>query len=430
MSHNKIIFHDTGEEIDDQIALFKYFNHLRKNSTPSQVVYVVATNGIYTPGTSHGSACLSATRNEILHEYFPELNGKNVIRMGGSTVYIMSLSDLPTIQRETVEMLQIAPLTGVSVEFLRNNTLTRRVVMGEKPPTPSINTNKSWQHSVFHDSIAARINAEYVAQNEILRDVPTVFVSTKLCRKVPITHHLLLSLPSAFQTKILDKTFELLVGRVPPHSDFCEDVTVKGNAPFVERIRVATCLDHRDIPSDVVRLMELQCDSFVRSMKKCVCSGVMRKALLDIYKTVYLITGSLYDNKRKLRCAALTSFYRHLGTAVVMFVVSLVVGVLSVIFVQWNLTGAFILISVLGLLLFTLVKYQLTSEVCDFSLESLQHQEDAKGKFIIYVGTFRCDLTPAYDLVAMCEFIDRRHRGGVVDEDEVDHYIHRIQEMC
>lgn len=209
-----LIFTDVGEEIDDEIALFWFLNFVY--DVTKHDVTIVFTEGVV------GASITPVGRYEIFRKYFPHAPK--------SIHYIYELVELRKITGRVYDkMLQIAPLRGVPVDFLAQNTIKIIYLMGQRKPYPgSINTYKSFVKN-------RKAMNEYREQLKHLEDVETVSISTEICRKVPLTSKLVQKLPEEFCSQIFEKAYEQFVGRVEAHLPYCYEVTFQVNYKTIMR---------------------------------------------------------------------------------------------------------------------------------------------------------------------------------------------------
>ena len=384
-----IIFHDTDEELDDQTAIQKYIEYLANYSDKnhdiiSREVYFVATNGVY---KSHLN---SDERNKVLFEYFPQYYKEYFPgighQLGDSVIHFINIEEASELKDMEFRMLQIAPLTGLNPEFFKNNKVISRVLMGEKLPTPSLNTNKSWCNNL--DEERARIlDEEFKAQNEFLKDIPTRYITTTFARKIPFSYDTINSLPEHFKTKIFDKVFKLLVGRVPPNLGFCENVTIGANHPTIMSYLKSFDLSLEDGVEKTIKMtngkdllvypiIEEHCKQFIKNMKSCKDKEMMFEKLSDINKAVYLITDNLYENQYCINCHLIED----------------------------------------------------PKSTITFSADSIHNYSESYKRFMDLVAKYKPSLTPAYDVLAMYDFITNYEftEDYIIPMSETDKYIKGI----
>ena len=207
---NIIIFTDVGEEIDDEIALFWFFNYVY---TPEMSVTIVFTKGAANAEMS------PAERYEVFQTYFP--NAPTAI------TYIHELESMASIRDQVYDkMLQIAPLCGVPPIFFSQNTIMKLFLMGQHSGPGAVNTFKT-----FGKRDEGDVWVEYDAQMRELSAVNTVEIGTAISRLVPFTPSIVGKLPSEFKDQIFKKAYEQFVGRVPAFLSFCYGVTFGANYP-------------------------------------------------------------------------------------------------------------------------------------------------------------------------------------------------------
>jgi len=345
----EIIFHDIGEEIDDEIGIYKYFNYLRNNLHINRNIYIVATNGVYKAKLN------SNDRNKIFYNYFPEYVGQKSFKVGNSTIHILSIDEANKMSGYTLRVLQIAPLTGLQSSFFEKNTITSRVLMGECLPVPSINTNKSWCNNM-DEKEAVILNNNFLEQNYYLDKIPTRYITTTLARKVPFSFESIDSLPNYFKDPLFDKIFKLFVGRVHPSKGFCENVTCGANHPTV--LSYMNAFGIINLNTDMDSVIKEQIDVFMSKMK-CNDKEKMFNCLFDINRIVYIITGNIYSDA-------------NLG----------------------------------------------------FSADSLENYDESFNKFMNLVKKYKPTLTPAYDVLAMYDFIYNTHieKDYIISVSECNNY--------
>ena len=367
---NEVIFHDIDEELDDQTAIKKYIDFLEMNPQINRTIYLVATNGAYKSNLN------SDDRNTVLYSYFPEYSGLKSFREGSSTFHILNIEEVNKVTGMTFRMLQIAPLTGVSPEFFENNTIISRVLMGEHLPIPSLNTNKSWCNNMGEFE-AQQLDEYFTQQNVYLSDVPTRFITTTFARKVPFSFETIDNLPDHFKSKLYSKVFDMFVGRVPPQLGFCENVTCGANHPTALSYMKTFELDGHagqipiPVPSTAVAAVvgEIlkQVNEFTSQMINCKDKKTMTTKLFDINKIVYLVTGNVYS----------------------------------------KIDG----------------KYS-------FSPNSLENYDESFDKFMKLLTKYKPTLTPAYDVLAMYDFIHKEVECDyVIPLTECDTYTEGIKNM-
>jgi len=378
-----IIFHDTDEELDDQTAIQKYIKYLedywvKYNEVITKEVYFVATNGVYK------SPLNSDERNKVLFEYFPQYYKEYFPglghRVGETIIHFINIEEASALKDMEFRMLQIAPLTGLNPDFFKNNKVISRVLMGEKLPAPSLNTNKSWCNNLEEDE-ALLLDKEFKAQNEFLKDIPTRYITTTFARKIPFSYDTINSLPEHFKTKIFDKVFKLLVGRVPPNLGFCENVTIGANHPTIMSYLKSFNLSLEDAAEKTIKIptyddeilvysvIEIHCRYFVENMTSCKDKELMFEKLSEINKAVYLITGNLYKTQR----------------------------------------------------------YTMDT----FSADSIINYEESYKRFMDLVAKYKPSLTPAYDVLAMYDFITNYEftEEYIIPMSETDKYITGISQL-
>ena len=407
---NEVIFHDIDEELDDQTAIKKYIDFLEMNPQINRTIYLVATNGAYKSNLN------SDDRNTVLYDYFPEYSGLKSFKEGSSTFHILNIEEVNKVTGMTFRMLQIAPLTGVSPEFFENNTIISRVLMGEHLPIPSLNTNKSWCNNMGEFE-AQQLDEDFTQQNVYLSDVPTRYITTTFARKVPFSFETIDNLPDHFKSKLYSKVFDMFVGRVPPQLGFCENVTCGANHPTALSYMKTFELDGHagqipiPVPSTavaaavvvvastlllpasvaivvVVALLWVvmvnvatasvahpsddseilkQVNEFTSQMINCKDKKTMTTKLFDINKIVYLVTGNVYS----------------------------------------KIDG----------------KYS-------FSPNSLENYDESFDKFMKLLTKYKPTLTPAYDVLAMYDFIHKEVECDyIIPLTECDTYTEGIKNM-
>ena len=374
---NEVIFHDIDEELDDQTAIKKYIDFLEMNPQINRTIYLVATNGAYKSNLN------SDDRNTVLYDYFPEYSGLKSFKEGSSTFHILNIEEVNKVTGMTFRMLQIAPLTGVSPEFFENNTIISRVLMGEHLPIPSLNTNKSWCNNMGEFE-AQQLDEDFTQQNVYLSDVPTRFITTTFARKVPFSFETIDNLPDHFKSKLYSKVFDMFVGRVPPQLGFCENVTCGANHPTALSYMKTFELDGHagqipiPVPSTAVVTASVahpsddseilkQVNEFTSQMINCKDKKTMTTKLFDINKIVYLVTGNVYS----------------------------------------KIDG----------------KYS-------FSPNSLENYDESFDKFMKLLTKYKPTLTPAYDVLAMYDFIHKEVECDyVIPLTECDTYTEGIKNM-
>lgn len=384
-----IIFHDTDEELDDQTAIQKYIEYLenywdKHHKVITREVYFVATNGVY---KSHLN---SDERNKVLFEYFPQYYKEYFPglchRVGNSVIHFINIEEASELKDMEFRMLQIAPLTDLNPNFFKNNKVISRVLMGEKLPIPSLNTNKSWCNNLDEEE-AILLDKEFNAQNEYLKDIPTRYITTSFARKIPFSYDTINSLPEHFKTKIFDKVFKLLVGRVPSHLGFCENVTVGANHPTIMSYLKSFNLKLADGVEKIIKtnngndlsvypIIDEHCRSFVENMKSCKDKELMFEKLSDINKAVYLITGNLYKNQ----------------------------------YVE---------------------EKEDSRSTATFSADSIHNYEESYKRFMDLVAKYKPSLTPAYDVLAMYDFITNYEftEEFIIPMSETEKYIEGISSL-
>ena len=160
------------------------------------------------------------------------------------------------------------------------------------------------------------------------------------------------------ETKIFDKVFKLFAGRVPPHLGFCENVTIGANHPTITSYLKSFDLSLDDGIENKIQMttgedqlaysiIEKHCRQFIENMKSCKDKELMFKKLSEINKAVYLITENLYENQ-----------------------------------------------------------YCIDSKSTNtFSADSIHNYEESYKRFMELVAKYKPSLTPAYDVIAMYDFI-------------------------
>ena len=311
----------------------------------------------------------SDDRNEVFYEYFPEYTGLKSFHEGSSQFNIITVEEASELSGMTFRMLQIAPLTGLEPKFFENNTINNRVLMGECLPIPSINTNKSWCNNMDEEG-AKKLDSQFNDQNEYLEKIPTRYITTTFARNVPFSFDTIDSLPDHFKSKLFDKVFQMFVGRVPPHLGFCENVTCGANHPTVMSYMKSFGIDN------FIGIDELVTDKDTQIFQQ-------------IHEFIKLMSNCT-DRDKMLKC--LTDINR----------------------IVYLITGNIYSDAKLG-----------------FSAKSLENYEESFKNFMTLVEKHKPTLTPAYDVLAMYDFMTNTNfrEEYVVPISECNAYTEAISKL-
>ena len=282
-----IIITDPDEDFDDEIALYFLIEKTKNKVQGFSNIFIAFAPGVHSSGMS------GMDRQKVFQKYFPQYNS-DTFKINSTTFHLLPAEKLKNMYDYKFDVfLQIAPLSNIGEEFFQNNEFKKRIVMGDlSNPNNSLNLSKTFDLDELHH--------EFDKQETAMLGIPTVSITTGLSRKVPFTCSIINSLPDDFSTHVKNKAFDLLVGRVPPTSPYCENVTVNANwmtaknylgedneyqlQEFKERCNLIT--------------IETQCEEFMNKMVSLKDRNKMKEALVDIYMVVILITNNYYKDSK------------------------------------------------------------------------------------------------------------------------------------
>ena len=317
---------DPSEDCDDEVAIYKLFEKIKNGEQGFSQIFIAFAPGIHSNGKT------GADRMDVFYKFFPEYGSKHFI-INSTKFYLLPAEDLKNMHGYEFDVfLQIAPLSNIGSKFFKNNKICRRIVMGDlNNPSNSVNLSKTLD--------SEELFQEFDAQEEVLKNISSTSITTGLSRKVPFTSSIIKTLPNNLSTLIKNKLFDLLVGRVPPSSVYCENVTINANWMTAKNYlgeNSSNILDYLKTDRDVTAMVAInrQVEEFMNKMTKLENRSRMKEALFDIYLIVQYITGSVY-----------------IGS--------------------------------------------------DFKVTSLKNFDEARNNFIRFIDNINCSLTPAYDLLAM-----------------------------
>mgnify|MGYP006076057873 CR=1 FL=1 len=337
---------DPDEDLDDEIALYHLFKYLEDNNIEFKEVFIV-----FAPGANKTKNS-SLDRKNVFFKYFPQYN-KDSFMIHNTRITLLLGEQLKDIKEKEFDIfLQIAPMVNIHPTFFENNTFKKRVVMGDLTnPKNSLNLSKSWTSTDLNSN---KLDEEFKLQEDALKTVPSISITTNLSRTVPFTYDMIESLPKEFSNYILEKAFKQFAYRVPSHLSYCENVTVFANWNTVKNYLPAynnyKLMElYLLLPNNIKYTVTSQIDGFIDNMITLENPPKMRRALIEIYMTVYIITGELYKNET-------------------------------------------------------------------FAVDSIQNKDKAQTQFINFVKNNKSSLTPAYDLLAMHVVLHELFDNEVLDE--------------
>ena len=280
-----IIITDPDEDFDDEIAIYFLIEKIKSKLQGFNHVFISFAPGIYSKGKTGND------RKQVFHKYFPEYQ-KDIFKINSTTIHLIEGEKLKSMYGYRFDiLLQIAPLTNIGYDFFVNNQFGKRIVMGDlKNPNKSINLSKTLDSESMLE--------EFSNQETALADVPSISITTDLSRKVPFTCSIIDSLPEDFSDLVKKKAFNLLVGRVPAESSYCENITVNANLMTALNYLGANNVEilRKEKDNNDMILIENQCEDFINRMKVVKDRHTMKNALIDIYLTVIHITGCDYHD--------------------------------------------------------------------------------------------------------------------------------------
>lgn len=342
-----LIITDPAEDCDDEAALAKLFEMTKAGLQGFSQVFIAFAPGV------HYYEKTGMDRMKVFQKFFPEYKSNNFI-INSTKVHLLPAEKLKSMYGYEFDVfLQIAPLSNIGAKFFQNNKIGRRIVMGDlNNPSNSINLSKTLDTDELFQ--------EFDAQEEALVNIPSTSITTGLSRQVPFTCSIIKSLPSELSTLVKNKSFDLLVGRVPPTSVYCENVTINANWMTAKNYlgknsskALASLKKEHEMTTMVA--INRQVEEFMDKMTSLKDRSKMKEALIDIYLTVEYITGSFY-----------------IGS--------------------------------------------------DFNVTSLKNVEEARYKYIEYIDNNNCSLTPAYDLLAMHLMLNPEMKESCYDESYAEYF--------
>lgn len=344
-----LIITDPSEDLDDEIALYHLIKQTKNGIQKYSEIFIVFANGELNSKTS------SAERMIHFKKLFPEFTSNEQVI--GCTKFILITTDclkyINNIHFDT--FLQIAPLCGISPYFFKQNSFKTRIIMGDfSKPENSLNLKKSWK-----DDMTAEL--EFLEQEENMKSINTRYITTNLAREVLLSYNNINNLPRNMQTTILDKAFNMFIGRVPPQSPYCMNVTIDAN------LKTAKNYLGKDA-DDIIKKFKSEndlndiiskCKKFINNMIYCDKKVIMENALVDICICVNIITKNVFKDSK-------------------------------------------------------------------FNINSLNNFEESKTNFIQHIINNKCDITPAYDLIAMILFLRPDINGNRFDEHSTCFFKYRL----
>jgi hypothetical protein len=280
-----VIITDPDEDFDDEIALYFLIEKTKNKLQGFSNIFIAFAPGI------HSSGMTGMDRKKVFQKYFPEYDN-DIFKINSTTFHLLPAEKLKKMKGYNFDVfLQIAPLSNIGEQFFQNNKFGKRIIMGDiSNPDNSLNLSKSFN--------SEELLQEFKDQESSLINVPTISITTGLSRKVPFTSSIVNSLPSEFSIRVKNKAFDLLVGRVPPTSPYCENVTVNANwitaKNYLGEDSEDKLKDFKESCNFVI--IERQCEEFMNNMTSLKDRYKMKEALVDIYMVVILITNNYYKD--------------------------------------------------------------------------------------------------------------------------------------
>lgn len=249
---------------------------------------------LFTDGLK-GSALSAEQRRSLFYEWFFD-----VIIPSNVTFYVPEeLSKLSgTVYGK---MLQIAPLTGVPANFFTTVEIQHRYLMGSRAdPKSALNMSKSWDD----DRV---LQGHFEAQERALNKVQTSEISTALARQVPFTSKIIQVLTPLLATKVMDKAFSHFVGRIPSHLPYCMSVTMGANLPTIRnylkspKLKKAFDAWYKDRPAEDLTMMIARVDRFTEEASKHApamsvsSSEIQKSAFRDALLEIYQVVRFMTD---------------------------------------------------------------------------------------------------------------------------------------
>ena len=360
MPEVNVVFSDFGEEIDDEIALFTTMK-----TSSNSLWYIVCVPGASSddPENADEEIRKRMLRVKNLFPFF-----EDVVRPSRKDWRMMWKNDKnatfivgpPSIMNETCyaihSLLRIAPLWHIEPEYFKKFvSIDQYIVMGDlQHPEQSINLTKA-----IPQNNAALIE-QYNEQEEIIQGVSrsTLSIPTNLARNVPMPYELLEKMPDNLKTPLLNTAFEQMVGRVPAHLRYANNISV---------VNQNTILNYCDesVKNDIIENNGVNSIPF--EIRKVIREQV----------NIFLLAASNEDRED-------VEYFKRLE------VIAMAI---------WSITG---------------VKYCNIEYFKTFNKENLEHETSAKEKWLQSIKKNNSNLTPCYDLLAVIV----KNKGYVPDAEE------------
>lgn len=291
---NNIVFTDPGNEIDDELLLWKLFT-----TQTNSVWYIVCVpySASVPNGDHHQLNSSIKMRIERVRKLFGnEFGDKNEYTNDKKATFILGGPEIiPSGPIDINFLVQIAPLCHISPEKFVNMSIRHRIVQGDLDnPENSINLTKG----IPDDK--PELITEYLDQQEVFDTISehTTPITTEFARNVPLTYTFMTNVPEVMRTCLLDKAFEQFVGRVNPALKWAENISVVNHNTIMAMLPVEVYIDisNGTIPgmeSQYVDDIRAKVRSFLKDVKDPSPSYVLRlehiaMAVLYITKTFYV----------------------------------------------------------------------------------------------------------------------------------------------
>lgn len=230
-----VISCDPGNEIDDELLINWAINNM-----DNYLIYIMCVPGCESTNPTDSENIINK-RMQHLVNLFPMFSYNNKINKyqfnTDSCTFIICgpeiLHELTSIpgpnyytlyetDRTYIDLyIDIAPSWHINPNLYLQLEIGHRIVMGDlNNPHKSINLTKAIPPD------CSELLSEYIQQEKNIVSNKTTVISTNFARTVPIPHNHLNNLPPSLNTPLKNKAFEQFVGRPPAHLVWALDISI------------------------------------------------------------------------------------------------------------------------------------------------------------------------------------------------------------
>lgn len=291
---NNIVFTDPGNEIDDELLLWKLLT--TQSNSVWYIVCVPYSASVPNATRQQLNSSIKMRIERVRKLFGNEFGDKNEFTNDNGATFILGGPEIiPSGPIDINFLVQIAPLCHISPEKFVNMSIRYRIVQGDLDnPENSINLTKGIPAD------RPELITEYLDQQEVFDAISehTTPITTEFARNVPLTYTFMTNVPEVMRKCLLDKAFEQFVGRVNPALKWAENISVVNHktimAMLPDDVRIA--ISSGTIPnmeSQYVDDIRAKVRSFLKDVKDPSPDYVMRlehiaMAVLYITKTFYV----------------------------------------------------------------------------------------------------------------------------------------------